>query len=570
MKNVRNGLNIYGEFNDFRKLQNLSNAMFVTPKEDLASAYARLCAAPNMGTISATNRRTLILMPGVHTLTSTLTLDTDFVDILGIGAPSDTLITGNIYSATANTALVKQMCDDIRISNLTFRNTATSPTSGKVCHTFIVNATDNSSSRYENVHFRHATPTAYHGEPVRGQSNLGGTWRNCVGDDYSFRCADSKNLSATMYDCVAGTYSFGGDNDNNNSGTGQITGTLYRCIAGRASFGGCDAFGCSISGTLYDCVAGGDSYALSKTISGKLYRCIGSQTCFAASGTFAGYAESCYAEGYGSFASGIAGVFSGVLKDCVFDGAYGLAAGTAFSPGNPTIVNNAAKASLTVNMEGDGGTITFTALRPGIGGNLIGISRSLASSLSIAMTYLPSSTDYVVNIIIKKTSAPTAVEVANAVNADALASRLVVATYSGAGTGTFGSFTLKPLTGGVDGPLVINGASRMIAVPISRNVPIHWNGYVLTNAGATADVTLTLPPALPGLGYTIRRSEAGEGKDVRIDPQNGDDIELVGGTQLTDGFYIENAADEIAECRIWCDAAGHWRVLCTGTWTAET
>jgi hypothetical protein len=91
----------------FRGIDNKANTLVVLPGDDLAAKYAELVAAGNMGTLSATNRRTLILMPGVYTLTSNLTL-VQYVDLYAFSPGTATVIydvadtTGTIRSvATA-------------------------------------------------------------------------------------------------------------------------------------------------------------------------------------------------------------------------------------------------------------------------------------------------------------------------------------------------------------------------------------------------------------------------------------------------------------------------------------
>jgi hypothetical protein len=62
-----------------------SNANVVTLSNNLQNEYDWLKSASNdgpMGTLSATNRRSLLLSPGTYTMSETVLLDTDYVDVL--------------------------------------------------------------------------------------------------------------------------------------------------------------------------------------------------------------------------------------------------------------------------------------------------------------------------------------------------------------------------------------------------------------------------------------------------------------------------------------------------------
>ena len=84
---------------------NLKNAVLVSPSDDLQVKYNWLKSSSRdgvMGALSATNRRTLILTPGVYT--GNLTADTDFVDCLQLTSGSCTF-SGTI-AITADDAIV--------------------------------------------------------------------------------------------------------------------------------------------------------------------------------------------------------------------------------------------------------------------------------------------------------------------------------------------------------------------------------------------------------------------------------------------------------------------------------
>jgi len=100
------------------------NACFVETSDDLAAKYAWLKSSDRdsaMGTLSMTNRRVLVLAPGTHTVTSTLDLDTCFVDLCALipENPEATEVTG----AMEGSSLVKQTELNINLSGFTIHGT---------------------------------------------------------------------------------------------------------------------------------------------------------------------------------------------------------------------------------------------------------------------------------------------------------------------------------------------------------------------------------------------------------------------------------------------------------------
>jgi hypothetical protein len=90
----------------------LSNTRVVNSTESLSTAYAWLKSSDRnteMGVLSDNNRRTLLVI-GHHTITTEITLDTDFVDIIGNG--------GTIIEATAGTNGLLQTAKNMRFENI--------------------------------------------------------------------------------------------------------------------------------------------------------------------------------------------------------------------------------------------------------------------------------------------------------------------------------------------------------------------------------------------------------------------------------------------------------------------
>jgi hypothetical protein len=92
------------------------------------------------------------------------------------------------------------------------------------------------------------------------------------------------------------------------------------------------------------------------------------------------------------------------------------------------------------------------------------------------------------------------------------------------------------------------------------------NGTGFTNTGATAVVTFTLPPAVPGLHYYFYVDDTDA---IRVDPDGTETMSLPSsGAAQAAGAYL--TADAVGESlHIFCPKAGHWAVASSvGTWTA--
>lgn len=541
-------------------------AVFVDPGESLAAKYNWLKSSDRdtrMGAASATNRRTLILAPGVYTLSVTWTLDTDYVDVVSLsGNPKDTIITRATGDAT-----VVQTADDVRLIGFTIKNTGNA--SGD--HGFEINASDNSDSFYEDMHFRQ-TSVAGTRTPVYGVSDLNGTWRHCEADNFAWRLATNKNLSATMEHCVAGESSFGGD-----ASGAEITGTLRYCVAGRESFGGCDVVGCDISGTLEYCIAGDRSFALGKEFSGMAIGCIGGRCCFAGwsgvganYGTFSGKARNCTAEGGYSFGMGHAScVQSGTIENCR-NGTAGLYAEGVSGAAPSTITDNGAKAALTTDCSPANGEITITAKHNGEWGNDIAARIYWSSPAAVNM----SAGDELGFQFDCLGYSKTANEMKALADANTDFTRVATVAVEGTGAGLLGADESAPavamewtnLTDGADSPFFA-GNQPWVPSVCTANTPVYPfdNGHVYTNEGAGGAITFSLPAALPGLEYRFVVMTA---QQLRLDP-NGSDTIAINGTQQAAGKYI--VADAVGEaCLLKCVKAGQWEQFDPlGTWTAE-
>ena len=279
-----------------------SSYIIAKPEDDLIAKYAAAIAlTPNGSAKSATNRASLIIFPGSYTLSSELVVDTQFVDIIGLGSVK--LDRGCIPAVTFANNTINVTANNVRIKGISV-----------------------GTQRFK----------------VDSNLNLL-VLEDCLGGDYSF-CAglagESFNLSSTLVNCQAGNSSFGvgGGTGGGDGGAGIISGTLNNCIAGNNSFGvggNADGNGGAFVGgagvitstsSLNNCKAGNNSFG----VGGVEISC-GASNGSSGSGTVAGNLTNCSA-GDSSFGVGSscsfgqsAGVVSGTLNNCIAgNGSFGV------------------------------------------------------------------------------------------------------------------------------------------------------------------------------------------------------------------------------------------------------
>lgn len=545
----------------------LKNSVVVRPGEDISAKYAWLTSSDRdsvMGAKSVTNRRTLILSPGKHTLSALLTLDTEFVDVTSLsGNPKDTHLTKGTGSET-----VLQTADDVCLYGFTIENTGSSDGD----HGFNINATDNSESLYQFMTFiqdnANCLQSSTQISPVYSTSDMSGTWENCKSGTFGWRQAANKVLSASMFNCVGESSCFGGDE------TGiKITGTFYNCIANLYCFGGCTAYGCDVSGTFYNCESGQNSFAMGKEFSGNAYNCISGRNSFAGSGssgnpgTFSGYAENCITAGGCSFGMGFATcIFSGQVVKCR-NGSEGDYASGRSGSYVTIITDNGIAASLTTALTGLNNDLVFTARHKGDSGTPIWIEYKAGKVISEGeVTVSVSNAGIQIQIKTSQDGDTTANEIKAAVQGDADASWFVSVEDAPANDGTgnvpSAGMVSTVLTGGIAPPFFSgNHPWKPTNCADDYTIAEFDNGHTYTNEGATSAITITLPPAIVGLEYTIVRSVETAGCDVTIQCDGAETINGFDGTLLND-------SDEIAEVTLACRINGQWEITnSTGTWT---
>jgi hypothetical protein len=545
-----------------------SNTVYVNPSSNLDTIYANVKAKSP----SATNRWQINYLPGVYTRTTTYAIDTSYIDHYGLGNPEDVVIT----CSTATTATVTQTGNNVKFSNITFKHTL--GTTG--CYAFLMSASDNSNSVYWKCYFRNSASAPYLSEPMYATTTLGGSWYYCQADNYAYRCAIDISMPATMYYCTAGIRSFFGDNNNNASGTGKLSGYLFGCTAGVESFASCASFGSEISGTLLYCTGGDRSFSIGKPISGTIIRCIGGDD------SFAGYSGS--GTNYGSVTS------TALLQDNIAGCGYCFGMGHASSVQSGRFINNHSRvlpsnrsfaaastitsapsaASVTTPFSTVNKNIVLTAKATGTYPTLY--LRYFRTGLSITITNLTEAKGTIIKVTVKNAGTSTAAQVKAAIEADGTANALVTVSYPAGGdgsgvideiiAGTSGQTDYRLANGG-DIPFFSgNQPEYPIICTAATTVYPFDNGATYTNTGATGLVTLTLPAAVSGYSYSFDVAVA---QELRVDPSGSETIGLLG-VQQGAGKYITNTTAG-SRFKVWCNTAGQWESQAVvGTWTVET
>lgn len=563
----------YNEDTGFMSVKDKANTLVVFPGDNLAAKYAELCTAGNMGTLSATNRRLLLLMPGTYTLTSTLTLDTNYVDVAGTGAPDNTIICGNISYATlvpSRMSVIYQTANDIRLARLKVLTTATENYS---C-AYSVNASNNAASIVQDCIFDMTNNVDYQKTiySSRFENDNYGTFRRCVTGVYGWRLAAGKNLGGLFEDCYSGDKSFGGDGDS--TGNGMLTGTFRRCYSGAWSYGGGGIYGlkCGPTALFEYCIAGDNSYAMGKEFAATARWCKGGVNCFAGYmysesaqyySAFTGRAEFCITDGGNSFGMGHASCAqSGVIINCL----NGNKESDITTASASTVTDNGTRATVTTNTGVANTDIKWTAKHKGSHGNNITIEYVTSGGGATAWRFIGLSNKYGVHITAVRPSVTnkTAAKLLEALAANTTISALVTAENAEGsdGSGTVPAMSEISLSGGVDSVYFSgNCPQRPLACAANTSVYAFDNGATYTNAGATGSVTFTLPAAIPGLKYTFKKVVAGQ--NVVISKAGSDTLD--GASTLT------NSTEEVAYITVECVTAGAWISTInpkSGTWAS--
>jgi hypothetical protein len=298
----------------FRILRGGDTATAASNGAALVAAYneAKLLT-PFGNLLSATNRVTLLLFPGTYAVPSTFLLDTEFIDLVGIGNKEDIVV----VNATSGVVLtLYKTADNIHLENFTLSNTVTG--TGIAYKTF-------PGTGYANEVFTDMVFTsAYQG--MWSDSYFNGTYVRCTcTTSGGFRASvpgDTVDVTGSFTDCVSGTSSFGGNANGatylrcrclgNGFGSSTATATFTECSA-TGMFGPQNAL--VMAGTYTDCSGDFQSFGFSGTLSGKFIRCVGGPDSFGKSGTISGTLTDCICTSNGGFAHN--GTISGTLYGCI-------------------------------------------------------------------------------------------------------------------------------------------------------------------------------------------------------------------------------------------------------------
>jgi hypothetical protein len=305
----------------------------------LTSAYAEAKTfTPQGSALSATNRATIILLPGRYNLgTTRLNLDTDFVDIIGLtDTPEQVVITSSVILSDSGT--IYQTANDVKIKGVTIDRTGNPAGSGAgrtaayfpfPRATAITTWSGNGTTMTIAAN-GHGLQT---GDSVRisgsGNSSVDGAFTVTRIDDNSFSYPSTVNDAGSIgtaterfnltyiENCV-----FSGTSGSGMRTAIEYSGTYRKCIGGDSSFagvsGGVGTSTTIASGLFEDCTSGSFSFGGSGTASGTFTRCTSNGTASfgrTSSGTF----TDCVG-GDLSFGGQPAGAATGVFLRCAVSG----------------------------------------------------------------------------------------------------------------------------------------------------------------------------------------------------------------------------------------------------------
>lgn len=285
------------------------SASATTNGTELRNAYAAAKTfTPNSLALSATNRATVLLLPGRYDLgTTPLAMDTEFVDLVGLSEePRHVFITSQVIVSDSGT--IVQTADNVVIRNVSIDRTGSPAGSGagRTAAYF----PNRSSTAIQSWTSDGSTATVtsnghglLQGDSVRitgsGNTSFDGSYivANVI-DINSFQFFSSvlsSGLTGTATERFDDTYiencRFSGTTDSGMRGSVEYAGTYRRCVGEAESFGGAFAgsgsSGAIASGLFEDCTGGAGSFGRG-TASGTFTRCTGGNASFGgtASGTF--------------------------------------------------------------------------------------------------------------------------------------------------------------------------------------------------------------------------------------------------------------------------------------------
>ena len=322
--NSPNATNSFATMNDLSDISGLSiqSAVVVETTSNAKTNGAALIAAytaakaltPNGEELSATNRACVIIPPGNYDLDHgeddacvPLTLDTEFVDIIGLTTDRSLQQIYGTPEAT-NSGVIVQTADDVHVSNLYVKilTEVESANWDDTDSAAYFPSTSLSNTVVDNCQFDGQEGSDDEGPrlfSMRLYIEYSGTFNNCTGGNFAF--GGKSTASGTFNNCTGGEAAFGGDE-------GTASGTFNYCTGGgNFAFGG----GGTASGTFTSCTGGYNAFGGARgTASGTFTSCTGGYNAFGGGGTASGTFTNCTGGDY-SF-GGAGGTLSGQLYYC--------------------------------------------------------------------------------------------------------------------------------------------------------------------------------------------------------------------------------------------------------------
>ena len=233
-----------------------SSQIIAVPGDNLLTKYAQaITLTPQGNALSATNRATLIIYPGVYTLSAQWNVTAQFVDIFCIGHQFQN---PSVYFTGFNMSVQN---NDIRITGIGSNNNAI-----RITSSFPLNYFENCKGRAASFGWGSGAPA-------------NGTYIGCVLDTDFLSSggfgSSSGGAGGTFIDCKATLDSFAGGSSAQQN---QIaSGIFIRCVVTDDN-GGSFGYGGGFSGTARDCISTSNSFGAAPTstrvgVSGTLIRC---------------------------------------------------------------------------------------------------------------------------------------------------------------------------------------------------------------------------------------------------------------------------------------------------------
>jgi len=232
----------------------------------LAGYTAAKALTPGGNALSATNRAVLLVPAGSFDITSTiLAIDTNFVDIIGVGLCRDTAMTNSQISRVGritfpDTVIKGENTDVVQLGSVTDIRVLSVNFQQKVNFSNVMQIIGNSNTpvaQFQDLGFSFASSVTTRGHGMYSAGGKrGGTWvechsetafhygaqtrgyyKKCSGGNYSFGSSTTAaaDCGGAGEDCVAGDYSFGASSSGAHNA--KFEGTWTRCYAGDGSFG---------------------------------------------------------------------------------------------------------------------------------------------------------------------------------------------------------------------------------------------------------------------------------------------------------------------------------------------